>query len=1388
MNEQAPPDSTSADAAQAQAAIPNSAAAMKPPVYVGIGASAGGLEALRFFVGALPKDNDMIYVVAQHLSPQYRSMMAELLSRETKLKVIEIVDGMVPALNCVYIAPPNGNVLLKNGQLRLRESTNHIGPKPSVDFLLTSLAEEVGHQAIGIILSGTGSDGAHGMRAVKAAGGICIAQKPETAKYDSMPLAAIKAGADLVMAPEEIGKELRSISQRPRIPTDITTEAEDKPSPVDLLIRRVFARTRMDFSNYKTATLSRQIERRMAVLQSKGLDDYVSLVEKEPSELDALAKSFLICVTSFFRDAQAFDGFKQYLPEMLAGKKPGDSIRIWVPACASGEEAYSLAILLAEYLGDKISDYTILIFATDINHEATQTGRKGLYPEAALDGIDETLRQKYFQLKDDQYLVNRRIRDMVVFAIHDIIQDPPFLRVDLISCRNLLIYFKQGLQEKVMRLFHYALNPRGALILGASETTGQNTIYFHEMDRRCRLYRRRDIQSPSPASFTTAPLMPLASRRATGGAKPKSLREIGLTALVSQYVPPSLLITPDGSILEFFGDVTNFISLKDAKTDFNLFSILHPAFRTEIRALVQKVSRTFEVMATNRIKIGVDGETKLFRAVVRMATPTDKAQQALLINFEGGEAPSESEATLDPDISEDSTRMAELEHDLAMTRESLQTVIEELETSNEELQSLNEEAQAANEELQSTNEELETSNEELQATNEELTTVNDELTSRTHQLGLATDDLTNILNSSGVAILVVDRVLQIRQHNKLASDFFELGESISHQNLATIPWKFASVDFIEKVKAIAQSTSATSTRLGAEDRVVVGRFTINSRIFDVHALPYLSKSDDVPGGAVITIAEITDHHQAEQALQLSQAKLANYMQLALAASYWEYNVNKGLFTFTDDFYRMMGTSAQEIGGYEMSLRDYLDHFCHEVDQTMVREAFDQAKGKGPSEHSVQIEHRFRMPDKAVGVLRVCFYVVNETQGNLKRIYGVSQDITVQRKSVLEIEEAKRQAEAANKAKTQFLSSMSHELRTPLNAIIGFSQLLESSSSQNEVHNEYARQIFDSGNHLLSLISQILDLASVEARKASLISEAVPVDDLVQSTMLMFTEQAASKKLNLVVTNNLSKKIRVLGDATRIKQVLVNLVSNAIKYTPTNGNVNVSVDFEGTESVRFTVTDNGIGIAQEYQSQVFTAFNRLGLNHSLAEGTGIGLAISKNLVEQMAGSIGFESQQGVGSTFWFSLAIAPLGTASAWQPVRAESISIDSLKRKAGKILLIEDNQTNILLIKAIFKKVPRIELLVATDGVTGIQICRDQQPDLVLMDVQLPDISGFDAARTLTTDPRTSHIPIFGLSADAQKSTVSKALASGMRDYLTKPIKIDTLISLVGKLLPTKKS
>ncbi|GAB6053735.1 hypothetical protein JCM17960_25550 [Magnetospira thiophila] len=828
--------------------------------YVGIGASAGGLEALRPFVANLPEKSDMTFIVAQHMSPDHRSMMVELLARETKLTVLEAKTNTFPKANTVYVAPPDSDITISHGKIRLTKPQAAIGPKPSVDRLFLSLAEDQGEKAIGVIFSGTGSDGAHGIKAIKAAGGICIAQEPDTAKYDSMPKAAIRSGGvDLALTPVETAEQLASITTLPRVPI-ITEDEGVAPSTVRGIINQVGAHTGMDFSNYKDSTITRQLQRRMSALQIGDLEQYGQYTTDHHEELLELANNFLICVTSFFRDTESFAAIKKELAELIRAKEPGDDIRIWVPGCATGEEAYSLAILVCEELGTNIDKYRVQIFATDINNESTQYARKGSYPEASLVNMDEKFRKKYFTQKDRQYHVDKSLKDIVVFARQDIVQDPPFVRLDMVSCRNLLIYFKPELQDKVMRSFHYALRPNGIMFLGKSESIGTHSALFSEKNRTHKIFTCRNVPTPMTGHFAKAAPLTRSGKKSRVAPEDVKPSEMGHNRIFDLYAPASILIASDGSVIEFFGDCSPFIKINKGKADFNLFSIINPAFRSELRAFSHRVSRKKESAAGQPCVLSVDGGNRLYRLAVHFVGTQDYDSELLLVCFEKQPDKSIIPVSGDDETLEESAanRIAELQHELTSTRENLQTVVEELETSNEELQSLNEEAQAANEELQASNEELETSNEELQATNEELTTVNDELIVKTQELSEANSDLENIQASINKALIVVDKNLVVTRYNEKAEEFFKLTRSGPRENLTSVPTHFVLNDLIGSVRSVMQ-TGVTVDR----------EFPMGISYYAIHIVPYVVNTSNTVQGAILTINDITEQKTVEERLRLS---------------------------------------------------------------------------------------------------------------------------------------------------------------------------------------------------------------------------------------------------------------------------------------------------------------------------------------------------------------------------------------------------------------------------------------------------------------------------------------------------------------------------------------
>ena len=735
---------------------------------VAIGASAGGLEALSSLIAHLPTDLNVPYVVLQHLSPTYRSMLAQLLGRETAMAVREIEDGMVPEPNAVYTTPPNRNLEFRDDRFLLIAPAQEVLPKPSVNTFLYSLAEARGEGAIGVVLSGTGSDGSSGLRAVKASGGLTFAQDPATAKFTGMPQAAIDTDCvDWVLAPADIAREIAGIVRTHGL-IQPPHQGQNSPATLKTLLAKVHRYTKVDFSGYKETTVWRRILRRMAANRVASLDEYIALTRKNPDELGQLCKDILISVTSFFRDGEAFVALRRALEERLATKRIGDEVRIWVPGCATGEEVYSIAILLSELLGAGRHDFKIQLFATDIDQAAMNIARRGHYSEASLAGVDPGLVARYFKPHGDTYEISKELREMVVFARQNVVQDPPFLRLDLVSCRNLLIYFQNSLQERVLDIFHYALAPAGLLFLGKSESTYQRDNLFDTVHRDQRIFRRRD--APVSKSTVVSLMMDAAPpHRSVVPAKPRTLEERFLSAASSAYVPPSVLINAQMELLHVFGDVSNYLGLPVGRVDFNLLNLIRKDFRTEVQTLVHQAQH--KRAAVFGRQHDHDKSSGAFRIAVH-PIPGVEVEPMLLIAFEPVTVPDAARSDhfdLLPGLV-----TKDLEDELIATREHLQTVIEELETSNEETQALNEEMQASNEELQAANEELQAANEELQSTNEELTTVNEELQIKSAELGDANADLESIQSSVDYAIVVAGEQQRLLRYNDTAARLFGL--------------------------------------------------------------------------------------------------------------------------------------------------------------------------------------------------------------------------------------------------------------------------------------------------------------------------------------------------------------------------------------------------------------------------------------------------------------------------------------------------------------------------------------------------------------------------------------------------------------------------------------
>lgn len=811
---------------------------------IGIGASAGGLEAITQLIGHLKPDLPCTYVVLQHLSPSYRSMMVEILARETSLAVREAAQGDVPQAGTIYVVPANFNAVLKDGRLQLTVASPEVVPKPSINQFLISLAAEEGEAAIGIVLSGTGSDGTAGLRAIQAAGGFTLVQKPESAKYDGMPRAAIEAGvADHVLTPEEIAARLPELLEMPAQGNDLP------PDLLERLLSRLRDKLRFDFSGYKAGTLMRRIRRREIATGNHDLAAYLDWVEAHPEELDLLARDILISVTAFFRDRDAFEALRGAVHAICTRKGPGTEVRVWVAGCASGEEAYSIAILFAEALGERLPQYRVQIFATDLDEEALGVARRGIYPAAAMSEVAPELIERHFRPVNHAYEVGKHLRDMIVFARHNLVSDPPFLRLDLVSCRNVLIYFDAPLQAKVLRTFHFGLSKDGYLFLGRSESVIQAEQLFTPLDRRERLFRKSGDGAPLP------PDQPALAVSRKPAQRRERKAETLIAALVQHYGATAVLCDDNGNILHTAGEVERFFNFPTGEARLALTDVVVENLRGELLALLHRCRQSGNPQRGRRRKLG--------KAWVRVfvAPVSDAGNAMMLVLF----APEQSHAKADPPDVPQSSR--QIEDELVATREHLQTLIEEMATSNEEMQALNEEAQASNEELQATNEELEAANEELQATNEELVSLNEELNVKTKELSHLTQEYAHLYDALQFPILVFDRAQNLVRFNGPAARYFDLRPSAIKQHVSRL----------KLLAALASLPVLLGRALAHADREEC-TLERDGRILRLEVVPGSDKASAEIATLVATLTDITEIVHTHSELAESQRRLAALME------------------------------------------------------------------------------------------------------------------------------------------------------------------------------------------------------------------------------------------------------------------------------------------------------------------------------------------------------------------------------------------------------------------------------------------------------------------------------------------------------------------------------
>jgi two-component system CheB/CheR fusion protein len=909
---------------------PAEASSKNVPV-IGLGASAGGLDALKAFFAEVPENSGLAYIVLMHLSPDQPSMLPEILQKVTTLPVTKAEDGQSIEPDYIYAVPAKKEISVYKGTIQLLEPTEKKISMP-IDYFFRSLASDKKSNAAAVILSGTGSDGTVGLREIKDHEGLVLAQSKDTAKYDGMPASAINTGlVDMILAPQDMPQKLSNyFDNRQRVTVKKKEISEDQE-----WLNKIFALLRVqagqDFSFYKTNTIHRRINRRMVLNQIDSKDTYLSFLRENPNEVQALFRELLIGVTNFFRDPEAFEALKNdILPKVFTGLKNDTAFRVWVPGCSSGEEVFSLAMIILECLdqfpGKKID---LQIFGSDIDQRAIDKARQGLYPSSIQADVSQERLSRFFHLEGEAYRIRKEVRDSVVFSVQNVLKDPPFSRLNLLSCRNLLIYLNDQAQKMLLPIFHYTLVPGGIMMLGTSETIGGFTNLFEGLDNTLKIYERREvpqallprIEFPAgkPDQAAQADAAPEQEQR------PKAdLDQETRKLILEHFAPSAVLIDSKGNILNIQGRTGKYLEPASGPPNQNILDMAREGLRTELHLAMRKAVNTQEEIVRRQVQVKVNGGIQAVDLYVCPVTKPKALSGRLLVAFEDVEASQPHEKPqggkeMEAPESEYERRIQELEQELQDTRENHQTTVEELESSNEELKSTNEELQSSNEELQSTNEELESSKEELQSLNEELQTVNSELQSKVDELSDAYDDINNLLSSTQIATIFVDNDLQVKRFSKEAEKIVNLIESDVGRPLEHQSTHLQDVDLTTGIKQVLDNLTPVEKEVQTQD----GNWYI------MRIMPYRTRDNRIQG-AVVTFRDVDEQKKSQEKLR----ELNNELEQAWFLVRSVFDMNQKPLAVLDDhgqvviantaLCRQLDLSMQEIEGLDIVNLDKAD--------------------------------------------------------------------------------------------------------------------------------------------------------------------------------------------------------------------------------------------------------------------------------------------------------------------------------------------------------------------------------------------------------------------------------------------------------------------------------
>ncbi len=1480
---------------------------------VAIGASAGGLQPLEEFFTNLPNNPGAAFVILQHLSPDFPSLMPELIQRRTSLEVEQIKDGAQLHPNHIYVLPPRHTLTVEKDYLRLEQ---HLAERVNdpINIFFKSLAAQWGEKVIGIVLSGTGNDGTEGLQAISQKGGITLVQSPETAQFTSMPSSAIPCDClDGILSPQDLAQAVYSlVGYSLNYPISQVKAGDLIPVEQFEQILSILSKyEKINFCQYKISTLSRRILNRCGINQSPDLTQYIVLLNQSETERKLLRQDLLISVTQFFRDPPAWELMEQQvLPELIESLEPQEQLRVWVPACATGEEAYSLAILIDEAIQATNKQVSVKMFATDLDSKALEVASQGTYNESIKNNITPERLEKYFTCKSGSYQVKRHLREMLIIAPHDLTINAGFSKMNLISCRNVLIYMQPLLQQQVLRLLHFSLASQGILFLGNAETLGDIETEFIHINQRWKIFRKhREVQLSLMPPVSQLPLIapvttPPASNRNIF--KYERILDSVFNLCFAEQRLTCVLINQDFQLLHIFHNGADLLSFSTGKAKLDITELVPIPLKLPLRTAIHRAKREQQNILYTGINLFRNGVNETLNLKIAFPNKYPIINEFMLVLLEVKTTLENKSNQIEFQVDIETVKqITELEYELQQTRENLQATIEELETTNEEQQATNEELLASNEELQSTNE-------ELQSVNEELYTVNSEYQIKIQQLTELTNDIDNLLRSTDIGVIFLDNDLNIRKFTPTTSNIInilptDINRPLSHfthnlncPNLVEILSNFVVSQIPLELEVINQKTQEqllmrVHTYKGENnnnDGVVVTFVNINqlkkfqnqlqtsnnwldniyinspvglclldqnlkfvkvnenfAKINNLSAVEHIGKTgqelfpewaniyeplmrqlletgetlrnvefktltpvflqtrywigslypvllENGQSGVGGVITEITEEKETQKEGKRAKDRLEEAQSISHLGN-WELNLQTQKMRCSKELFKIISFDFN-LG--EPTLAQLIT-CIHVEDKARFLEALEQLKTQGIA-YDIDIKI-IRCHDGEIRHINAIGKPGYNQENQITNIYGTMLDISDRKQAEIALSKAKEGAEAGTKAKGDFLANMSHEIRTPMNGVIGIIQLLLMTDLSPE-QKKLVDMIRDSGNLLLTIINDILNLSKIESGNFELEEHPFVLRTVVQSIFDLLQREILDKKIDFTYSIDPDIPDGFLGDSDRLRQIFLNLLGNAVKFTD-NSSISIQIIGQPISEQKYeliiSIQDQGIGIDSDKINHLFQPFNQAdtSINRKYG-GTGLGLVISKNLVNLMSGTIWVESQGNIGgnpppdffldpeepqtqgSTFYFTL---QLKLASESEINLLTNPPLPQIKKiydqSQLKILIADDDEINqefgLLLLKTF-----GYDADIANNGLEVLELLKKQSYDIILMDMQMPEMDGLTATKMIRESSQTQPW-IIAVTANVLERDRQKCLEVGMNDYLSKPIMIEDFNHAISKYL-----